>query len=71
MGKGYRFEGISPQIAFVSILDHPDDNPMHRVAFPRQGVWYYRTPRPLPQAVLVWMHDGQKIVTQWQIPTAV
>ncbi|RMF33586.1 MAG: restriction endonuclease subunit M [Chloroflexi bacterium] len=67
-GRSYRFEGIPPQVAFVSILDRPNDSPMRRVAFPRRGVWYYRTPRPLPQAVLVWMHDGRTATTQWQIP---
>jgi len=51
---------------FLSILDGDGDDPMRRVAFPRNGAWHYRTKEALPHAVLLWMHDGQRVTTTWQ-----
>jgi hypothetical protein len=65
-GQLYTFEGVPASVAFLSILDGDGDNPMRRVAFPRNGVWHYRTKEALPHAVLLWMHDGQSVTTAWR-----
>ncbi|MEA3341217.1 MAG: hypothetical protein U9R15_14735, partial [Chloroflexota bacterium] len=58
---------LPAEAAFVSILDNERDNPMRRVAFRKDGDWRYRTPDPLPNAVLLWIHDGQNATTDWRI----
>ena len=40
---------------------------MRRVAFQKDGAWHYRTEEPLLNAVLLWMHDGQSVTTQWRV----
>ena len=65
-GPLYSFTDLPSGLAFVSILDNERDNPMRRVAFPRDGAWHYRTTEPLPHAVLLWMHDGQRVATDWR-----
>jgi hypothetical protein len=65
-GHLYSFAGLPPGLAFVSILDNEQVNPMRRVAFPKDGGWHYRTQETLPHAVLLWMHDGQRATTEWR-----
>jgi len=73
-GKLYTFDNVLASVAFVSILDNEGDNPMHRLAFPRDGVWHYRATEPLPHAVLLWrcpefiegMCDGRTVTTEWR-----
>ena len=66
-GRLHTFTDVPPDVAFVSILDNEDDNPMRRVACPRDGGWHYRTADPLPHAVLLWMHDGRSVLTEWRM----
>jgi SAM-dependent methyltransferase len=65
-GKLYTFDNVPASVAFVSILDNEQDNPMHRLAFPKDGGWHYRAPEPLPHAVLLWMCDGSTVTTEWR-----
>jgi hypothetical protein len=59
-GTRYTLEGVPDDVDFVSILDDAEDAPMRRVAFQLEGEWYYRTEEALPNAVLIWMHDGEQ-----------
>ena len=73
-GKLYTFDNVLASVAFLSILDNEQDNPMRRLAFPRDGVWHYRATEPLPHAVLLWrcpefiegMCDGRTVTTEWR-----
>jgi hypothetical protein len=65
-GKLYTFDNIPSSIAFVSILNNEQDNPMRRLAFPKVGAWHYRTTERLPHAVLLWMCDGSVVTTEWR-----
>ncbi len=66
-GHLYTFTDVPAGVAFVSILDNEEGNPMHRVAFPKDGAWHYRTAAPLPHAVLLWMHDGENVISAWRV----
>ena len=63
----YTFADVPPGVAFVSVLDDEHDSPMHRVACPKDGAWHYRTADPLPHAVLLWMHDGENVISAWRV----
>ncbi|MFQ5813438.1 MAG: Eco57I restriction-modification methylase domain-containing protein [Anaerolineae bacterium] len=65
-GKLYTFDNVPANVAFVSILDNEQDNPMRRLAFPKDGAWHYRAAKPLPHAVLLWMCDGSTVTTEWR-----
>jgi len=65
-GKLYTFDNIPSGVAFVSILNNEQGNPMRRLAFPRDGAWHYRATEPLPHAVLLWMCDGSVVTTDWR-----
>jgi len=65
-GKFYTFDNVPASVAFVSILDNEQDNPMRRLAFPKDGAWHYRATEPLPHAVLLWMCDGSTVTTEWR-----
>ncbi len=73
-GNLYTFDNIPSSIAFVSILNNEQDNPMRRLAFPKDGAWHYRATGPLPHAVLLWqcpeciegMCDGSVVTTEWR-----
>jgi hypothetical protein len=62
-GTLYTLDGVPDGVDFVSILDGADDSPMRRVAFHWDGAWRYRTEEVLPNAVVIWMHDGQRVST--------
>ena len=63
-GTLYTLDGVPDGVDFVSILDDADDSPMRRVAFRWDGAWHYRTEESLPNAVLIWMHDGQQVTSK-------
>jgi hypothetical protein len=63
-GTLYTLEGVPDGVDFVSILDDAEDSPMRRVAFQLEGAWYYRSEEALPNAVLIWIHDGEQVTTK-------
>ena len=66
-GRLYTLGALPDSTMFVSLLDDPDDAPMRRVAFPKDGAWRYRTADPLPNVVRVWLHDGERAATKYGV----
>jgi hypothetical protein len=63
-GPLYTLDGMPDGLNYISIMDDADDSPMRRVAFQKDGVWCYRTEESLPDVVVLWMHDGQRVTTR-------
>ncbi|MFP4394632.1 MAG: Eco57I restriction-modification methylase domain-containing protein [Anaerolineales bacterium] len=66
-GRLYTLDALPDGTMFVSLLDDPDDSPMRRVAFPKDGAWRYRAADPLPNVVRVWLHDGERATIKYGV----
>ncbi|MFQ5434358.1 MAG: hypothetical protein ACE5FD_05725 [Anaerolineae bacterium] len=67
-GQLYTVNNVSNDAAYVSFLQNENDTPFKWVAFPWQDGWAIRTKDKLPNAILLWVCNGQTATkSQWEI----